>query len=126
MVYRDGRPASSKALESREQGSRDGIWIVKIQPPLDVSSDSAGGIGKITPPTLLLSDNLLGPESGKAIAKAWTSADALSHLDIRANRFVGAEGAATIKELKAARGAAARKRAGKEGAPPCDLLIDEV
>jgi hypothetical protein len=25
-------------------GARQGVWVVKIQPPLDVSSDSAGGI----------------------------------------------------------------------------------
>mmetsp|Transcript_131626 Transcript_131626/g.332424 ORF Transcript_131626/g.332424 Transcript_131626/m.332424 type:complete len:187 (-) Transcript_131626:241-801(-) len=57
LVYRDGRPASSAALEKREdQATRDGVWVVKIQPPLDISSDSAGGIGRITPATLLLSD----------------------------------------------------------------------
>mmetsp|Transcript_109580 Transcript_109580/g.217598 ORF Transcript_109580/g.217598 Transcript_109580/m.217598 type:complete len:187 (-) Transcript_109580:34-594(-) len=57
LVYRDGRPASSSALERRETGDlQTGVWIVKIQPPLDVSSDSAGGLGKITPATLLLSN----------------------------------------------------------------------
>lgn len=57
LVYRDGRPASSGALENREANeAKDGVMIIKIQPPLDVSSDSAGGIGKITPATLLLSD----------------------------------------------------------------------
>jgi len=57
LVYRDGRPASSGALEDREANeAKDGVMIIKIQPPLDVSSDSAGGIGKITPATLLLSD----------------------------------------------------------------------
>ncbi|CAE8637736.1 unnamed protein product, partial [Polarella glacialis] len=59
LVYRDGRPASSAALSGREAQAtfpRAGIWVLKIQPPLDVSSDSAGGIGRITPATLLLSD----------------------------------------------------------------------
>eukprot|EP00434_Breviolum_minutum_P023508 symbB.v1.2.020738.t1/scaffold1762.1/size182224/5 len=59
LVYRDGRPSSSQALAGREQEAnfpREGVWVVKIQPPLDVSSDSAGGIGRITPTTLLLSD----------------------------------------------------------------------
>mmetsp|Transcript_38927 Transcript_38927/g.70233 ORF Transcript_38927/g.70233 Transcript_38927/m.70233 type:complete len:185 (+) Transcript_38927:61-615(+) len=59
LVYRDGRPASSAALDSRERQAdfpREGVWVLKIQPPLDVSSDSAGGIGRITPATLLLSD----------------------------------------------------------------------
>merc|ERR1740121_1766004 len=50
LVYRDGRPASSD-----EQQRMAGVWVVKIQPPLDISSDSAGGIGRITPATLLLS-----------------------------------------------------------------------
>ncbi|CAE7770989.1 unnamed protein product [Symbiodinium sp. KB8] len=61
LVYRDGRPASSSALGTREKEAkfpREGVWVVKIQPPLDVSSDSAGGIGRITPTTLLLSDRL--------------------------------------------------------------------
>ncbi|CAK9032045.1 unnamed protein product [Durusdinium trenchii] len=59
LVYRDGRPSSSQALAGREEEAtfpRPGVWVVKIQPPLDVSSDSAGGIGRITPTTLLLSD----------------------------------------------------------------------
>mmetsp|Transcript_15683 Transcript_15683/g.28535 ORF Transcript_15683/g.28535 Transcript_15683/m.28535 type:complete len:198 (+) Transcript_15683:50-643(+) len=56
LVYREGRPASSQALSSREEEIKDGVWVVKIQPPLDVSSDSAGGAGRITPATLLLND----------------------------------------------------------------------
>mmetsp|Transcript_59372 Transcript_59372/g.141544 ORF Transcript_59372/g.141544 Transcript_59372/m.141544 type:complete len:190 (+) Transcript_59372:99-668(+) len=56
LVYREGRPASSDALSNREQEVKDGIWVVKIQPPLDISSDSAGGAGRITPATLLLND----------------------------------------------------------------------
>ena len=31
-------------------------WIVKVQAPLDTSADSAGGIGRMTPDTLLLHD----------------------------------------------------------------------
>eukprot|EP00933_Yihiella_yeosuensis_P053130 TRINITY_DN51301_c0_g1_i1.p1 TRINITY_DN51301_c0_g1~~TRINITY_DN51301_c0_g1_i1.p1 ORF type:complete len:192 (+),score=32.09 TRINITY_DN51301_c0_g1_i1:72-647(+) len=59
LVYRDGRPASSAQIANREDAAdfpREGIWVVKIQPPLDVSSDSAGGLGKMTPATLLLND----------------------------------------------------------------------
>eukprot|EP00913_Durusdinium_trenchii_P003934 g3643.t1 len=44
-----------RALAGREEEAtfpRPGVWVVKIQPPLDVSSDSAGGIGRITPTTL--------------------------------------------------------------------------
>mmetsp|Transcript_41318 Transcript_41318/g.87990 ORF Transcript_41318/g.87990 Transcript_41318/m.87990 type:complete len:185 (+) Transcript_41318:97-651(+) len=54
LVYRAGRPASGSAIASA--GPRQGVWVVKIQPPLDVSSDSAGGIGRMTPATLLLND----------------------------------------------------------------------
>merc|ERR1740121_2787115 len=61
LVYRDGRPASSDALQKREEQQRmAGVWVVKIQPPLDISSDSAGGIGRIPPATLLLSDKTWG------------------------------------------------------------------
>jgi len=60
LVYRSGgRPATSEAIEGREAGrvnSSGRVWVVKIQPPLDVSGDSAGGVGKITPTTLLLND----------------------------------------------------------------------
>jgi hypothetical protein len=60
LVYRSGgRPATSEAIEEREAARMDNsgkVWVVKIQPPLDVSSDSAGGVGKITKTTLLLND----------------------------------------------------------------------
>jgi hypothetical protein len=60
LVYRNGgRPATSEAIEGREAArahSSGRVWVVKIQPPLDVSSDSAGGVGKITLTTLLLND----------------------------------------------------------------------
>eukprot|EP00929_Paragymnodinium_shiwhaense_P021415 TRINITY_DN13971_c0_g2_i2.p1 TRINITY_DN13971_c0_g2~~TRINITY_DN13971_c0_g2_i2.p1 ORF type:complete len:197 (-),score=54.42 TRINITY_DN13971_c0_g2_i2:172-762(-) len=58
LVYRDaGRVAAPDALKGKESAeAKQGLWVVKIQPPLDISSDSAGGIGKITPTTLLLSD----------------------------------------------------------------------
>lgn len=59
LVYRGGgRPASSDAIEGREAAGEllKGVWVVKVQPPLDISSDSAGGIGRITPATLLLND----------------------------------------------------------------------
>mmetsp|Transcript_158587 Transcript_158587/g.280061 ORF Transcript_158587/g.280061 Transcript_158587/m.280061 type:complete len:182 (-) Transcript_158587:257-802(-) len=57
LVYRDGRPASAEAIAQREgQDPPQGTFIIKIQPPLDVSGDSQGGAGRITPATLLLSD----------------------------------------------------------------------
>jgi len=57
LVYRAGRPGATSVIESKEaKDQKQGVWIVKIQPPLDVSSDSAGGIGRITPATLLLND----------------------------------------------------------------------
>ena len=71
---------------------------------------------------LLVSDNQLGNESGKAMAKAWgDSSGTLWLLDVRGNKL----DAAAIKELKSARGSAARKRAGREGAEPVELLADE-
>ena len=36
-----------------------GVWILKVQAPLDTSSDGAGGIGRMTPDTLLLHDSSL-------------------------------------------------------------------
>ena len=70
---------------------------------------------------LLVSDNDLGPESGKAIAKAWADNATLFLLDVRGNKL----DAAAVKELKSARGSAARKRSGREGAEPVELLADE-
>ena len=70
---------------------------------------------------LLASDNDLGPESGKAIAKAWADNATLFLLDVRGNKL----DAAAVKELKSARGSAARKRTGREGAEPVELLADE-
>eukprot|EP00746_Dinoflagellata_sp_MGD_P004710 gnl/MRDRNA2_/MRDRNA2_109103_c0_seq1.p1 gnl/MRDRNA2_/MRDRNA2_109103_c0~~gnl/MRDRNA2_/MRDRNA2_109103_c0_seq1.p1 ORF type:complete len:204 (-),score=38.50 gnl/MRDRNA2_/MRDRNA2_109103_c0_seq1:114-725(-) len=61
LVYRDGRPASSEALAKRENTvPPQGIFIIKIQPPLDVSGDSEGGAGRITPATLLVNDKTWG------------------------------------------------------------------
>lgn len=36
-----------------------GVWLLKVQAPLDTSSDGAGGIGRMTPDTLLLHDSSL-------------------------------------------------------------------
>lgn len=33
-----------------------GMWLLKVQAPMDLSSDGAGGIGRMTPDTLLLHD----------------------------------------------------------------------
>jgi len=61
LVYKDGRPASSDALAAREaQTPPQGTFVIKIQPPLDVSGDSQGGAGMITPATLLVSDKTWG------------------------------------------------------------------
>lgn len=58
LVYRAGRlrhdAASASARAARE--SREGKWLIKVQPPLDNSSDARGGIGRMTPATLLLHD----------------------------------------------------------------------
>jgi hypothetical protein len=35
------------------------VWLLKVQAPLDTSSDGAGGIGRMTPDTLLLHDSSL-------------------------------------------------------------------
>ena len=68
---------------------------------------------------LALSDNELGSESGRAIAKAWSDNAILAVLDVRGNRL----DAETVKQLKSARTSAARKR--KEGSTPVELLADE-
>merc|ERR1712190_88940 len=59
LVYRGAkgspdqrRLASSRAMDSAKSWSaKDGVFVVKIQPPLDVSSDAAG---RMTPAMLLL------------------------------------------------------------------------
>ena len=62
LVYRDGRLALGAAAEAARGGgavrvaARDGRWLIKVQAPLDNSSDAAGGIGRMTPATLLLHD----------------------------------------------------------------------
>ena len=39
--------------------ARNGVWVVKVQAPLDNSSDARGGIGRMTPATVLLHDKSL-------------------------------------------------------------------
>lgn len=61
LVYKDGRPASTEAIAGREANAPpEGTFVIKIQPPLDVSGDSQGGAGMITPATLLVSDKTWG------------------------------------------------------------------
>ena len=65
LQYRLGRmaPTAMQSLKERAVGAlanpRTGLWIVKAQAPLDNSSDAAGGIGRMTPATLLLHDEEL-------------------------------------------------------------------
>ena len=66
--------------------------------------------------TLLLSDNEIGPDGGKAIAAGWSDTDVLSSLDIRGNKL----DVDAVKALKAARGSSARKKTRT-----VELLIDE-
>lgn len=62
LVYRAGRLALDAATTAARPGgalhvaARDGRWLVKVQAPLDNSSDAAGGIGRMTPATLLVHD----------------------------------------------------------------------
>ncbi|EOD28503.1 Hypothetical protein EMIHUDRAFT_204393 [Emiliania huxleyi CCMP1516] len=62
LTYRLGRMApgmlaSLQELAAKAAASpRQGVWVVKAQAPLDNSSDAAGGIGRMTPATLLLHD----------------------------------------------------------------------
>lgn len=58
LVYRGGRvsPKFGAADSVSAGSSQEGVLIVKVQPPVDNSSDSAGGIGRMMPTTLLLHD----------------------------------------------------------------------
>ena len=60
LVYRAGRLAIDVAAAAAGSGvtraPRDGRWLIKVQPPLDTSSDARGGMGRMTPATLLLHD----------------------------------------------------------------------
>ena len=67
------------------------------------------------------SDNELGSESGRAIAKAWCDNATLAMLDVRGNKL----DAAAVKDLKAARTQAAKKRAARENSAPVELLADD-
>ena len=40
--------------ESADREAREGVWLVKVQAPLDNSSDARGGIGRMMPATVLL------------------------------------------------------------------------
>ena len=65
----------------------------------------------------MISDNKIGPEGAKAIARAWTDNDVLSSLDVRGNPL----DTEAVRALKAARGASARKKER-----PVELLIDDA
>ena len=59
LVYRAGRLAVGTAAARERTAShegREGRWLIKVQPPLDNSSDARGGIGRMVPTTLLLHD----------------------------------------------------------------------
>lgn len=56
LVYRAGRVRPDAAATRAGRAGREGRWVVKVQPPLDSSSDSRGGMGRMTPATLLLHD----------------------------------------------------------------------
>ena len=52
LVYRAGRvrPDAAKQRAGRTgREGREGRWVVKVQPPLDRSSDSRGGMGRSEP-----------------------------------------------------------------------------
>ena len=59
LVYRAGRfalDAAAATERTARRKRREGRWLLKVQPPLDNSSDARGGIGRMTPTTLLLHD----------------------------------------------------------------------
>ena len=60
LEYKAGRLAIDYAAAAAVRGAtrpaREGRWLVKVQPPLDNSSDAAGGMGRMTPATLLVHD----------------------------------------------------------------------
>ena len=46
LVYRAGRVRPDAAATRAGRAGRAGRWVVKVQPPLDSSSDSRGGMGR--------------------------------------------------------------------------------
>lgn len=59
LVYRAGRlaiDAATASARSNARSPREGKWLVKVQAPLDSSGDAQGGMGRMTPSTLLLHD----------------------------------------------------------------------
>ena len=62
LVYRAGRLAidfaAAASARSRERAVRPERWLVKVQAPLDLSGDAEGGMGRMTPTTLLLHDEV--------------------------------------------------------------------
>jgi len=58
LIYRAGHIQLNVAVAKANtvRTPRVGEWLVKVQPPLDCSSDAAGGIGRMIPTTLLLHD----------------------------------------------------------------------
>jgi len=56
LVYRMGRLWPDTVMANGSRAVRDGYWLIKVSPPLDNSSDAAGGIGRMVPVTLLVHD----------------------------------------------------------------------
>jgi len=53
LIYKPGR-LSAQADSTVSQELPDGVRVVKVQPPLDNSDDARGGMGRMTPTTLLV------------------------------------------------------------------------
>ena len=54
LVYSAGRLSASAI--GTESPVEDGVRVLKVQAPVDNSDDARGGIGRMTPTTLLLHD----------------------------------------------------------------------
>ena len=52
-------PEGGVAMPPPSADPGSGVWLLKVQAPLDTSSDGSGGIGRMTPDTLLLHDSSL-------------------------------------------------------------------
>ena len=49
-------PAQAGRMPPPSADAESGLWLLKVQAPLDTSSDGEGGIGRMVPDTLLLHD----------------------------------------------------------------------
>ena len=56
LMYKAGRLAPTPAALDGPAAKPEGVFVTKVQPPLDNSSDARGGIGRMTPATLLVHD----------------------------------------------------------------------